>query len=78
MEPSPASAIAVNEPAATQIDNSSVRPDAECKALMPRFRELAYRLYEDHGRVDGYQLEDWIEAESIIRQGGKIAVREAD
>ena len=36
-------------------------------------RELAFRLYEDRGRVDGHELEDWLEAESLIRQRGKFA-----
>jgi hypothetical protein len=38
-----------------------------------RIRKLAYALYEEGGRVDGRDLEYWLEAESIIRQGGKIA-----
>lgn len=36
-------------------------------------RELAYRLYEERGRTDGHGLEDWLEAELIISQGGKSA-----
>ena len=28
--------------------------------------ELAYRLYEERGRQDGHQLEDWIEAERRV------------
>lgn len=28
--------------------------------------ELAYRLYEERGRKEGHQLEDWIEAERRI------------
>jgi hypothetical protein len=38
-----------------------------------RIRELAYRLYEERGRVDGYALLDWLEAEAIVRQRGKLA-----
>jgi hypothetical protein len=32
--------------------------------------ELAYRLYEERGRREGHQLEDWIEAESRLGQEG--------
>ncbi len=35
--------------------------------------ELAYRLYEERGRVDGFDLQDWMEAEAIIRERGKLA-----
>ena len=46
--------------------NARMAKDAE-------IRELAFRLYEDRGRVDGHELEDWLEAESLIRQRGKFA-----
>src|SRR5258708_16395077 len=36
-------------------------------------RELAYRLYEERGRLDGRDLEDWLEAEAILQQEGKLA-----
>jgi hypothetical protein len=35
-------------------------------------RELAYRLYEERGRLDGRDLEDWLEAEAILQQEGKL------
>jgi len=31
-----------------------------------RIRELAYQLYEERGRVNGYDIQDWPEAESIF------------
>jgi hypothetical protein len=37
-----------------------------------RIRELAFNLYEQHGRIDGHDLEDWLEAEAMVRQGGKF------
>jgi hypothetical protein len=36
-------------------------------------REQAFKLYEERGRVDGYDLQDWFEAESILRERGKLA-----
>ena len=29
---------------------------------------VAYELYEQRGRVDGHDLEDWLRAEAIVRQ----------
>lgn len=31
-----------------------------------RIAELAYRLYEQHDRQDGYALEDWLQAERQV------------
>jgi hypothetical protein len=39
----------------------------------PEVRELAYKLYEERGRVDGYDLQDWFEAEAILREPRTIA-----
>ena len=29
---------------------------------------VAYELYEERGREDGHDLEDWLRAEAIVRQ----------
>lgn len=29
---------------------------------------VAYELYEQRGRTNGYDLEDWFRAETIVRQ----------
>ena len=34
---------------------------------------IAYELYEQRGRQDGHDFEDWLRAESIVR--GRIALR---
>jgi DUF2934 family protein len=35
-----------------------------------RISEQAYGLYEEHGRVDGHDLEDWLEAErQVLKEG---------
>jgi DUF2934 family protein len=36
-----------------------------------RITEAAYELYEQRGREDGHDLEDWLEAETIVNS--KIA-----
>jgi hypothetical protein len=38
-----------------------------------QIREFAYKLYEERRRVDGYDLQDWFEAESVLRERGKLA-----
>lgn len=38
-----------------------------------QIRELAYKLYEQRGRVDGSDLQDWFDAEAILRERGKKA-----
>lgn len=30
--------------------------------------QVAYALYEERGRADGHDLEDWLKAEAIVRQ----------
>jgi hypothetical protein len=36
-----------------------------------RIEKLAYQIYEERGRTDGFALDDWLEAEALIRQGGR-------
>ena len=53
------------------------RPARASKALAPRMdesadsrdsaiRETAYAFYEARGRVDGHELDDWLEAEAEV------------
>jgi hypothetical protein len=35
-------------------------------AITERIRLCAYELYEQHGRVDGFALDDWLQAETEI------------
>ena len=61
----------VTEPAVTTLpaaDISITEPD-----LHARIRDLAYQLYVQRGCVEGHDIEDWLEAESIVRQGEKLA-----
>ena len=32
--------------------------------------QLAYELYEQRGKASGRELDDWLKAEAILRQGG--------
>jgi hypothetical protein len=35
-------------------------------AIHHRIAETAYELYEQRGRADGYDLEDWLKAETLV------------
>lgn len=41
------------------------RSDADA-AHTARVREVAYALYEAHGRQDGHDLDDWLAAEAAL------------
>jgi Protein of unknown function (DUF2934) len=52
-------------------------PDQGQTARMDRIgkgeiSKLAYRLYEARGRVDGYALDDWLEAEWELIEERKV------
>lgn len=34
-----------------------------------RIAETAYKLYEQRGRADGYDVEDWLKAEALVSGG---------
>jgi hypothetical protein len=58
---------------AVYISPDPAASSSEADSLDRRIGELAYRLYEDRGRIDGFDLEDWLEAESMVRENGKFA-----
>lgn len=41
-----------------------------------QIRARAYQLYEERGRLDGYDAEDWLRAESEVR-GGSMKMKKA-
>jgi len=43
---------------------SSAVPDE----LQNQIARLAFQLYEARGRKDGYDLEDWLRAETVLRR----------
>jgi len=42
--------------------------------LEERVRRRAYELYEERGRTDGHDMDDWLRAESEITSGKQEAV----
>jgi Protein of unknown function (DUF2934) len=57
-------------PSASLSMNAAVKSDTVAKT---EIREVAYKLFEERGRVDGYDLQDWLEAEIMLRERGKVA-----
>lgn len=50
---------------------SRERARAECTALLQQFVERkiqlrAYEIYQEHGRIDGRALDDWLQAEREV------------
>jgi hypothetical protein len=42
--------------------------------LQEQVRRRAYELYEQRGREDGHELDDWLQAESeVVQQKAKAA-----
>ena len=58
-----------------QQDKEADASIAQSKALSSedhtRVEELAYALYEQRGRKDGHDLEDWFNAEQRIKEQGR-------
>jgi hypothetical protein len=44
------------------------RPRIRAAEKEKQIREMAYHLYEQRGKIDGQDLDDWFEAEAIVRQ----------
>lgn len=43
-------------------------PTASASEVQEQIRRRAYELYEERGRGDGRDLEDWLQAESEVTQ----------
>ncbi len=45
---------------------SSLSGKAGAEAIVEQIRFRAYELYEERGREDGHELEDWLRAEDEV------------
>ncbi|HYL12001.1 MAG TPA: DUF2934 domain-containing protein [Terriglobales bacterium] len=57
------------EPTTTQTANVVTDPNLE-----QEIRRRAYALYEERGREDGHDIEDWLRAEAEIGAAAQQAV----
>ena len=66
-----------NDHAAKKVNNSAAKRSrkaarstaADDNGRDENIRQAAYAFYEARGRVDGYALEDWLQAETQVNQG---------
>lgn len=63
-----ASAVAQVQPAVAAERSRAAAPHAllPAPAREEAIRLLAYSLFEERGRVEGYDLDDWLKAEAIL------------
>ena len=45
---------------------STLEPSQSLEMIQERIRQRAYELYEQRGREDGNDLDDWLKAESEV------------
>lgn len=64
--PAPRTLTAVPTP------NQQTKPTGEFQEHI--FRHRAYELYEQHGRTNGHDLDDWLQAESELTQQKPCAI----
>ena len=66
----PKEAIPINSKATLPIPPINPPTEESAIAVMDQIRCRAYELYEQRGREDGYDIEDWLHAESeVIHRG---------
>ena len=51
----------------TNTKQKTAKPETTVSAL--EISRLAYEIYEQRGRTDGAQLDDWLRAEQQLRSG---------
>jgi DUF2934 family protein len=53
----------------TTTKQEAAKPEAAVSEL--EISRLAYEIYEQRGRTDGAQLDDWLQAEQQLRSGAE-------
>ena len=51
-------------------DTKPTQKSLSQEQLNAKIREVAQSLYEKRGRVPGHELDDWLEAERIVKKAG--------
>jgi len=62
--------IEANTPIPITTKSQPIGPPSE---FQEQVRVLAYQIYEQRGRADGHDLDDWLQAEGEVREKGKNA-----
>ncbi len=48
------------------VKTSSVSGTTGAEAVVEEIRTRAYELYEERGREDGHEMDDWLQAEAEV------------
>ena len=66
----PANVTSISQSGLSQSENSAENNDARVRASEPLLLELirirAYEIFEERGRLDGFDQEDWARAEEEV------------
>lgn len=54
-------------------DPTPIKRELQTPELDERIRRRAYDLYEQRGRLDGHDMDDWLQAEAEMRGKAKTA-----
>ena len=54
-------------------DPTPIKSEVQTTELDERIRRRAYDLYEQRGRLDGHDVDDWLQAEAEMSQTSKTA-----
>lgn len=55
---------------AKKADRNTAQQSVQTQDLQQLITRKAYEIYEKSGRVDGCDLEHWLEAERSVKKGG--------
>ena len=58
---------------AKELTVAEMQMHEEQLSLNDQIRRRAYELYEEKGRIDGHELEDWLQAESELKANAAAA-----
>ena len=46
--------------------------DHQEQVVQEQIKVRAYQLYEQRGKIDGHELEDWLQAEAELRPSARV------
>ena len=50
------------------METRTLEPSRVSDELQKQIARLAFQLYESRGREDGHDIEDWLQAEAVLRR----------
>ena len=50
------------------METRTLEPSRVSDELQKQIARMAFQLYESRGREDGHDIEDWLQAEAVLRR----------